>query len=109
MTTDVSGPIRKNKRPSGEIRSADVQERHAEVRQRYQVLVKVDATSVNLTSVCVGGARFIFVDQSLDLVLPQSWEQLLVEPRVPLLLVEELGEILLCHGGFVGAGGHSEA
>lgn len=58
----------------------------------------------NSTSVRIIGAGFIFVDQGLDLVLPQTWEQLLVEPGVPLLLVEELGEVLLCHGGFVGAG-----
>lgn len=64
---------------------------------------------MNLTSVCIGGAGFVFVDQSLDLVLPQTWKQLVVEPRVPLFLVEELGEVLLCHGGFVGAGGHSGA
>lgn len=31
MTTDVSGPIRKFKRPSGEIRPADEQETHTEV------------------------------------------------------------------------------
>lgn len=61
-----------------------------------------------LTSVGIRGAGLIFVNQSLDLVLPQTWKQLLVKPRVPLFLVEELGEIVLGHGWFVGAGGNSE-
>lgn len=61
----------------------------------------------SLTSVGVGGARLVFVDQGLDLVLPQTGEQLLVQPGVPLFLVEEFSEVLLGHGGFGGAGGHT--
>lgn len=64
--------------------------------------------SKNPTSVRVIGGWFILVNQSFDLVLPQTWKQLLIEPRVPLFLIEELGEIFLCHGGFGGAGGHRE-
>lgn len=65
-------------------------------------------TAASLTSVGVGGAGLVFVDQGLDLVLPQAREELLVESGVPLLLVEEFGEILLRHGGFGGAGGHAD-
>ena len=45
------------------------------------------------------GAWLVLFDQSLDLVGPEAGEQLLVEPRVPLLLVEELGEDVLRHEG----------
>lgn len=41
--------------------------------------------------------------------MAQAREQLLIEPRVPLFLVEELGEVLLRHGGFGGAGGQRVA
>lgn len=61
-----------------------------------------------LTPVWVGSQGLVFVDQSLDLVLPQAREQLLVQPGVPLLLVEELGEVLLGHGRLVGAGERGE-
>lgn len=62
-----------------------------------------------LTLVRIGSVGLIFVDQGLDLVLPQAGEQLLVESRVSLFLVEELGEIVLRHVGFGGAGGHGES
>lgn len=64
-------------------------------------------TASGLTSVRVGGAGLVFVDQGLDLVLPQAREELLVEPGVPLLLVEEFSEVFLRHGRFVGTGGHA--
>lgn len=41
--------------------------------------------------------------------MPQTWKQLLVEPGVSLLLVEELGEIFLRHRGLGGAAGQSTA
>lgn len=62
-----------------------------------------------LTPVRVGGQGLVFVDQSLDLVLPQAREELLVQPGVPLLLIEELGEVLLGHGRLVGAGERRES
>ena len=64
---------------------------------------------MSLTSVGIIGAWFIFVNQGFDLVLPQTWKQLLIEPGVPLFLVEEPGEVLFRHGGFVGATVHKEA
>lgn len=82
------------------------------LKQKYKVYEKLPAfhtsSLMNLTSVRIRGGRFIFVNQSLDLILPQTWKQLLIEPRVPLFLIEELGEILLRHGGFGGAGEHSK-
>lgn len=103
VTTVVSGPIRKFNRPSGEIRPAQwrperiLEHLHQRGPQRKQ-------HHCSLTPVRVGRHGLVFVDQGLDLVLPQAREQLLVQPGVPLLLVEELGEVLLGHGGLVGAG-----
>lgn len=110
MTMDVSGPIKKNKRPSGEIRPAGEQEIHVEAfKTKIRCVMNYQTSSMmNLTSVRISRHRFIFVHQSLDLILPQTWKQLLVEPRVPLFLIEELCEILLSHGGFGGAGEDSE-
>lgn len=61
-------------------------------------------TSTRLTSVGVGGARLILVNQGFYLVWPEAGEELLVEPRVSLLLVEELGKAVFGHVGFGRAG-----
>lgn len=71
----------------------------------YSILSIAKWPPLNLTSVRIIGQGFILVNQCLDLILPETRKQFLIEPRVSLLLVEELGEILLRHGGFGGAGG----
>lgn len=101
MTTDVSGPIRKFKRPSGEMRPGKKD------RLKGSLCPVTVVTATSPTSVGVGGAGLVFVHQGLDLVLPQTWEQLLVESRVPLFLVEEFSEVLLRHGRLGGAGGQT--
>ena len=53
------------------------------------------------------GAGLVLFDQSFDLVGPEAGEQLLIEPGVPLLLVEELGEDVLRHEGLGGAAGRN--
>ena len=57
------------------------------------------SSAPSLTPVDVGRGGLIVLDDGFDLVQPQGWVELLIETRVALLLIQELGQDLLCHDG----------
>lgn len=65
-----------------------------------------------LTPLDVDATGLVLVDKTLHLVWPGRWEQQGVEPGVPLLLVDEFGQVLFGHIGFclgVAAGQRKES